>query len=257
MAFDAAVPNPADDPNPSMLMISEVHTSDITGADFFEIYTKLKGQPVSLENYYVIVAERGGSRQDSLQVTQVMDLGKKTLPAHTQYGVITTAEGGITSLVAPFPSADWRTFVPTNLENWLDVKDKKFLSIFLVYSKTKIIPDVLPAGKKLHIKDQLLEDLKKYAVDYITIKKHNGPSTCKLVDSIVQKRRLSKRMDILDLFLEEHTRSNLYSLSISRCASDLPFDMRSFKHSLQTPHIGNDCSGRLFKVLIKNIHSHN
>ena len=249
MAFDAAVPQP-DNQNPMELLISEVHTSavgDSLTPDFLEVYSRITGHAISLQNYYVVVAERTGIKPDTLQIVQVMDLGKRQLQ-NNQYGIITTANGGTDSLVAPFPSAEWRTFVPTELNDWLKVKDKKFLSIFLVYSESKIIPDILPARQKLHIKGELFDTLEKHSVDYITIKKHNGPSTCKLVDKIVRRHKQSKAIDVLDLFLPEHGRAmpNVpYYLSISRCATDIPFNLRSFKHSEPTPNMPNDCIGKI------------
>ena len=249
MAIDTAVPQPDADTNPMNLLISEIHTSATMGAqfpDFLEIYSKSKlmGQPMSLQNYYVAITERTGIKPDTLQVTQLIHLGKSSIIPYSKYGVITTANGGTDSLVAPFPNADWRTFIRTDLDNWLSIKDKKFLSIFLLYSETKIIPDILEPGKKLHLKGELLDTFKKHVVDYVTVKKHNGPSTCKLVDQVVKHKRMSKAIDILDLFLEEHPRDDTYYLSISRCSSDSAFDLRSFKHSIPTPHTDNDCSGR-------------
>ena len=255
MAIDAAVPQPDYDPNPMGLLISEIHTSassvtmGVQFPDFLEVYSKSKliGQPMSLKNYYVAVAERSGVRSDTLQVTQLIDLGKSTLGQYTKYGIISTANGGTDSLVAPFPNGQWRTFVQTDIDNWLSVKDKKFLTIYLLYSETKIIPDIIPPGRKQLIKGELLETLHKHVVDYVTIKKHNGPSTCKLVDEVVKNKRMSKAISILDLFLEEHTRVNVqYYYSVSRCASDSAFDLRSFKHSEPTPHLDNDCSGRVY-----------
>ena len=249
MAFDAAVPQ-ADNPNPMGLMISEVHTSALTGAglifpEFLEVYSKITGIAISTQNYYVVVAEQTGVRPDTLQITQLMDLGKRQMAQGSQYGIVQTANGGTDSLVAPFPNAAWRTFVKTDLNDWLRVKEKKFIAIFLVYSEDKIIPDVLPPGKKLLIKDELLDTLKKKSVDYVAITKHNGPSSCKRIDDIVKWSRQSKAIDILDLFLEEHNRVDAHYLySVSRCASDKPFDLRSFKHSEPTPHGPNDCSGK-------------
>ena len=247
MAVDIAVPQ-ADDPNPSMLLLNEVHTSDITGTDFIEIYTKLVGQPVSLEHYYIIVAERGSAKADSLQVIQIIDLSKKTLPPNQQYGIITTFNGGTDSLVAPFPNADWKTYVPLMLNDFLNIKENRFLSIYLLYSKDKKLTDLQPTGRdrKLFIKDELLHLLGEKSVDYTVIRKANGPSSCKLVDQTIKNKKQSKVMDILDLFLDEHSRAiDLpYHFSVSRCGTDIPFNLRSFKHSEPTPKAENDCTSK-------------
>ena len=87
--------------------------------------------------------------------------------------------------------------------------------------------------------------------DYVVIRKPNGPSKCKLVDNTIKEKRSCKRIDILDLFLDEHTRASneAYFLSVSRCGGDLPFDLRSFKHSEPTPMTENDCCGRLMRYV--------
>lgn len=203
---------------PPPLVINEVDTLDGDGG-FVEIYNPLE-QELGLDGFSMITATRSKSQHsDTLAVQHVIDLSGTVIKEKQHYAIVSTVNNGENSLVPLFPNSKWRVFGKADHKNWLRVEQKKFMVVFLIYSPNINILDVAQLKgreKTLFVQGDLLEHIKLYARDYISIKKFNGPSTCHFLESFLKPKQTPRRKQ-LDAFLEEYTGTAPYS--INRCAS--------------------------------------
>ena len=90
-------------------------------------------------------------------------------------------------------------------------------------------------GQLIFVKDEILAHLQKYVVDYLVIRKTNGPSDDGLVNDVIQKKSpREERMPLaLYEFLTETTGNQ--PTSLSSCGERKPFELRAYINTKRTP----------------------
>ena len=221
------------------IVINEISTGN---EQYVEIFTDSE-EEVDLQNVGLVGAEESANvNTPNLRLRFAVDLSGTKIPKGQKHAIISTKtidDNGntIPSLIPPPTNNHWR-FMSGMGAGWLDVSPKNFLALFLVKNTEKKLFDVQfpPTKRTTTLNGQLLQFVQENLIDSVILKDSRGPDNCKQVDSVLEKKR-PNRDPIFDDFLVEQKNSPSQSspLTISRCFSVKPNDLRSFKHSKATP----------------------
>ena len=213
------------------IVINEIDTKN---GQYLEI-ANVGDRVVDLHGQAIVFAELGSKGTQSLKVRAAVSLSGTSL-APDELAVISNGhlEGiGITDIIPSGPNKHWKVFSNDIYgHEWLKVKEKNILAAFLINSPND---DVFEFFKKDSSKGHLWLDgdrknyVKQFLSDYIVVSESKATQKCHLVDEIVQEDNFQRT--VLDLFLDEHSGDSSYQyLSLNRCESIKPKDLRSFKH---------------------------
>ena len=215
------------------LLFNEIDTKN---GQFFEIIN-VGDTTINLDGQSVVLTELGNKHAKSLKVRAVINLSGTTL-GPGEMAVISNGnlEGiGISDHIPSAPNAKhWKIFsTEKDAHNWLQVREKNILAGFLIHSPKDDVfgifdntgtrgPTFLDGHKK--------EYVKSFVTDYFVVAGSKSTHKCQLVDEIVEEENFQRT--VLDLFLDEHSgdENNYQYLSLGRCESIKPKDLRSFKH---------------------------
>lgn len=212
----------------------------------------------SLDSHTVVVAEMSTSRShQKLRVRHAIDLTGLKIGQRQHIGLIVNKQfpNGEAGIV-PKGTKHWRSYSSVELteENWLKLqKEETFLVLLLLYSKTQKVFDVFklkPRHRHVIIEEDETKFIQNSLIDHLVITGPQGPQSCKIVNEVLGT--MKPKVAPFDKFIIEHHRSQQFNkdLSVNRCDSLKPYDLRSFKHGEATPGRENDCpqtSGKFVK----------
>ena len=184
----------------------------------------------------------GGKNTKSLKVRAVISLKEAVIPSGQKYGLVATKDmNGLPQLIKLKPPSPFIRNFDGALNDLFKVKEKNFLAVFLTHSKNQDVMDVFQAqsstnkfARMVLLDQERLSFVKNNLQDYLIISDQNGPKKCALVNPLVSKT--SVRESVFDSFITQHKRVGLdYDMSINRCHSFSPMNLRVFVHGKPTP----------------------
>ena len=168
------------------VLLNEVATK---GQQFIEIKKKDHGV-ISLHNYGIVIAEQNIiNRAKELKIRAVLDLAEQIF-IYPYIQIIHFGNMNFPNLMelAP-PQPRWKIFGSDTANNWLEIKNKNFITVFLTKSNRNVL-DVIKANPgrpgKILIKDEIKSYLQESVVDFLAIRKFDGPDNDNLVNEIIQ-----------------------------------------------------------------------
>lgn len=193
--------------DPAKLRISEIDTVDQDGNGFIEVHTPnvlIQG----LDGYSLVVSTRSHWKEtSSLVAKHIISLNGATIDENKHFGIVSLGDIGSSGLVEveSFPHPNWKVYGNVDRQKWLEIEDKKFIAVFLLYSPDENVFDhVKFTGKHVYLREELLKFIDSYVIDYVVVRKFNSPNTCKSIDALMKSKQSPKR-SILDMFLDEYT----------------------------------------------------
>ena len=220
------------------VLLNEVAT---VGEQFIELKKKNMG-PISLDNYGIIIAEKDfKNKNNNLKIRTALDLSGLIF-IYPYHQIIHFGNMDYPNMMEnPPPHPKWRIFDNDNQNTWLEIKENNFLTIFLTKGDKNIL-DVVKVKKSriVHITEDIMTYLTENVVDYLSIRKFNGPVRDKIIDNIIQfKSPSEQRMSPIYDFVTEF--SDGVENSQSKCGTFIPFDLSGFKTAPRSPTAENVC----------------
>ena len=216
-----------------------------------------------LNDYSIIVAEQSTSRSSTaLRVRSIIELTSLKLTGGKHLGLIVQKpmSNGVTGIVPNtvkhFKILGSSVFSGEKLFQLK--KEDSFLVLILLHSKTQKVTDVIKKKpRRQYVSIELEEKLFIHAtqVDYLVVTGPQGPQSCKVVNEVFGSER--PKLAPFDKFLIEHQADRNFptDLSVNRCGSVKPFDLRSFRHCKPSPGSENNCQQSSEKF-VKDDHIH-
>ena len=233
--------------NNEEILLNEIATS--SKPPFIEL-RKISDKPfLDLSKYGIVIAEKMTTRNTKntgqLKVRLVLGLrgGFQIFPNYEiiHYGNIQNHP----SILDPPPNPQWRVFGAFDGNDWLDVKNKNFLAIFLTKSDRDIMDVIkMPASGRqdqVYIVNAIKQYMQESVIDFLVVRNGNGPSDDEMVNEIIEGMSpRTKRMPLaLHEFVTQYTDNP--PTSISRCGEFEAFDLRGFMNTERTPREVNSC----------------
>ena len=234
--------------NNEELLLNEVAT---TSTQFIELRKPTDVPIVDLAKYGIVIAEKvktkGAKKRGEIKIKAVLGLPLESRQVTSfeviHFGNLLNHPNVMGS--APPNNPRWRIFDGSNENNWLEVQPNNFLAVFLTKSDQSIL-DVIKIpiqgrAKDLYITDDIRTYLQSSVVDYVVIRKANGPSDDAKINEIIEEKspQSERTPAALYEFLTEFTGNP--PASLSRCAEFKGFHLRGFLNTKRTPGMVNDC----------------
>ena len=221
------------------VLINEVAT---IGEQFIELKKKDVGV-LSLENYGIIILEKDfRNKFKNLKITAALDLSGLTFIFPYQQIIHFGNMKYDNMMEKPPPQPKWRIFENSNANTWLQIKENNFISIFLTKGNKNVLEEVKANSRSnsLHVTNDIMKYLKENVVDYVSIRKFNGPIHDKYIDEILQfKAPQDDRQSLRYEFVTEFAND---MFSQSKCGVFIPFDLGGFKVAHRSPTTENICN---------------
>ena len=219
------------------VLLNEVAT---VGEQFIELRKKDMG-PISLDKYGIIIAEKDfKNNQKNLKIRAALDLSGLIF-IYPYHQIIHFGNMNHQNMMEKPPQPKWRIFDNVNDNTWLQIKENNFLTIFLTKGDKNVLDVVkVQRSRIVHVIEDIMTYLTENVVDYLSIRKFNGPIRDKIIDNIIQfKSPAEQRMSPIFDFVTEYT--NGVGLSQSKCGAFIPFDLSGFKTAPRSPTAENVC----------------
>ena len=219
------------------VLLNEVAT---VGEQFIELRKKDMG-PISLDKYGIIIAEKDfKNNQKNLKIRAALDLSGLIF-IYPYHQIIHFGNMNHQNMMEKPPQPKWRIFDNVNDNTWLQIKENNFLTIFLTKGDKNVLDVVkVQRSRIVHVTEDIMTYLTENVVDYLSIRKFNGPIRDKIIDNIIQfKSPAEQRMSPIFDFVTEYT--NGVGLSQSKCGAFIPFDLSGFKTAPRSPTAENVC----------------
>ena len=219
------------------VLLNEVAT---VGEQFIELRKKDMG-PISLDKYGIIIAEKDfKNNQKNLKIRAALDLSGLIF-IYPYHQIIHFGNMNHQNMMEKPPQPKWRIFDNVNDNTWLQIKENNFLTIFLTKGDKNVLDVVkVQRSRIVHVTEDIMTYLTENVVDYLSIRKFNGPIRDKIIDNIIQfKSPAEQRMSPIFDFVTEYT--NGVGKSQSKCGAFIPFDLSGFKTAPRSPTAENVC----------------
>ena len=219
------------------VLLNEVAT---VGEQFIELRKKDMG-PISLDKYGIIIAEKDfKNNQKNLKIRAALDLSGLIF-IYPYHQIIHFGNMNHPNMMEKPPQPKWRIFDNVNDNTWLQIKENNFLTIFLTKGDKNVLDVVkVQRSRIVHVTEDIMTYLTENVVDYLSIRKFNGPIRDKIIDNIIQfKSPAEQRMSPIFDFVTEYT--NGVGKSQSKCGAFIPFDLSGFKTAPRSPTAENVC----------------
>ena len=215
--------------NPCNLIINEAITR---GHTFLELWTPLA--ICSLDYYSVIIGEMSTSKTNpALRVRVAIDLTDLKITQRQHFGLIAhkPLANGLTGIV-PKTTKHFRFYGSATFteEKWLQLKrEDSFLVFLLLYSATEKVFDkikIKPRHSFALIEKEEKAFIHGSLVDHLVITGPQGCQSCQEVNEVLGAMR--PKVAPFDKFIFEHQEERQYptALSVNRCGSVKPYDLR-------------------------------